>query len=138
MGRYPSQHELIKQYTETWGNDSKFYFYRDFNRYRRNIYVNLVFILLMGLFGGQRIYMCDPYAYIYAILASLAIGGFCVLILVFETGFLLGVLPLVLLIPNLVRMLYDLLTFQATVAGHNNRLVKRLYERYRVKRSTNV
>lgn len=134
MGRYPSQHELIKQYTETWGSDKKFYFFRDFNRHRRNVYVNLVFVLFLGLFGGQRIYMGDPYGYVYIILAVIGIGGFYGLVFVINVGLLIGSLPLALLLPNIVRWVYDLFTFQATVAGHNNRLVKRLYEKYRAKR----
>ncbi len=134
MGKYPTETELIKQYTGTWGVEKKFPFVRDFYKGRRNSYVNLVFIVFLGLIGGQRLYMHDEHKYVYPILSLLGVIGFFVLRYFFEQRLRISVLPLLLVIPVIIRMAYDFFTFRASVSRHNQRLALKLSEKYGTKR----
>ncbi len=134
MGRYKTETELINECTRTWSADKKYSFLKEFYKNRRNPYVNFVFILLLGVFCGQRFYMKDNCSFVYLTLFILAVGGFFFLKNYLGVSLILSSLSFLLLMPNLVRSTYDLMTFKATVANYNERLSISLFERLKYKK----
>ncbi|HOO97765.1 MAG TPA: hypothetical protein PKV16_07805 [Caldisericia bacterium] len=130
-----NDNEVVRTYTQGWDAERKYAFALKFFRLRKVTYVNLVFTIFFGLFGVQRLYMGEGEGFLYLTLSVLGIVGVFVLRFYFTVSWLVSLLSLTLLLPAIIRTVYDLFTFKLAVFNHNTRLAKDLADRMRPKRN---